>query len=108
VLLLSASGLARSFGCAEKGRLGRVANPDEADASIGDAEPAARPALMQRAMIPTPVPGMDDVAFVAAVRRDATHMQPADAMTHAGRLCTAGLLLQLLRQARRTGVRDWP
>ena len=67
VLLLSADGSVRSFGCAEKGRLGRLAEAD-ADIAIGDLDAAARPAAMRRVLLPTHVPGLADVTSISAVR----------------------------------------
>jgi alpha-tubulin suppressor-like RCC1 family protein len=67
VLLLCADGSVRSFGCAEKGRLGRLSDAD-ADTSIGDAQPDLRPALKRRVLTPALVPGLGNVVAVAAVR----------------------------------------
>ena len=69
VLLLSADGSVRSFGCAEKGRLGRIADPQEADLTVGDAPPAERDTLMRRIITPTLVPSLSQVASIATVRR---------------------------------------
>ena len=68
VLLLSADGRVRSFGCAEKGRLGRLPEAD-ADAAIGDAPEEQRPAMVQRVTTPALVPGLPPMASIAAVRR---------------------------------------
>ena len=68
VLLLSADGTVRSFGCAEKGRLGRIADPHDADLTVGDAPASERDALMRRITTPTLVPGLSEVASIAAVR----------------------------------------
>jgi hypothetical protein len=68
VLLLTADGVVLSFGCAEKGRLGRLRAAD-ADAAIGDVTSATeRAALMRIVTTPTAVPGLPQIASIAAVR----------------------------------------
>jgi alpha-tubulin suppressor-like RCC1 family protein len=70
VLLRCADGRVRSFVCAEKGRLGRLSERDaDADVVNDDAlPPAARAALKRLMLTPTLVPGLDNIADVAAVR----------------------------------------
>ena len=68
VLLLSADGTVRSFGCAEKGRLGRIADPAESDLTVGDAPASQRDVLMRRITTPTLIPGLAQVVSIAAVR----------------------------------------
>lgn len=68
VLMLSADGTVRSFGCAEKGRLGRIADPLVADLTVGDAPTSEKDALMRRITTPALVPGLSQVVSIAAVR----------------------------------------
>jgi regulator of chromosome condensation len=91
VLLLCADGSVRSFGCAEKGRLGRLSASD-ADTSIGDAQPDARPALKRRVLMPTLVPGLGNVVAVTAVR---VRVQTTSTLAHAAFPRETLLLAQL-------------
>jgi hypothetical protein len=95
VLLLTADGVVLSFGCAEKGRLGRLSAAD-ADAAIGDVTSATeRAALMRIVTTPTPVPGLPQIASIAAVRESRMHLQqrltPARAASARARASSAAL-----------------
>ena len=71
-LLLSENGAVRSFGCAERGRLGRVAKADVDAVASGALPPARRAELLRRRLMPERVAGLggdgEVVVDISAVR----------------------------------------